>query len=120
MTVAYLNRRFPKAEKTITTSGFPELDGAPGGTLHTYEILAETLRKLGGTVDLRHGEVCFVPSVSAVAVRDVERQPDLYTNIDELPPDESELDEFLCSSTTTAHTAITEELCTWLLDRLPA
>ncbi|SHI22565.1 esterase/lipase family protein [Streptomyces sp. 3214.6] len=120
VTVAYLNRRFPKAEKTITTSGFPELDGAPGGTLHTYEILAETLRKLGGTVDLRHGEVCFVPSVSAVAVRDVERQPDLYTNIDELPPDESELDEFLCSSTTTAHTAITEELCTWLLDRLPA
>ncbi|MDX3245663.1 hypothetical protein [Streptomyces sp. ME18-1-4] len=119
VTVAYLNRRFPKAEKTITTSGFPELDGAPGGTLHTYEILAETLRKLGGTVDLRHGEVCFVPSVSAVAVRDVERQPDLYTNIDELAPDESELDEFLCSSTTTAHTAITEELCTWLLDRLP-
>ncbi|MEH0578613.1 MULTISPECIES: hypothetical protein [Streptomyces] len=120
VTVAYLNRRFPKAEKTITTSGFPELDGAPGGTLHTYQILAETLRKLGGTVDLRHGEVCFVPSVSAVAVRDVERQPDLYTNINELPPDESELDEFLCSSTTTAHTAITEELCTWLLDRLPA
>ncbi|MDX2679610.1 lipase family alpha/beta hydrolase [Streptomyces sp. NY05-11A] len=119
VTVAYLNRRFPKAEKTITTSGFPELDGAPGGTLHTYEILAETLRKLGGTVDLRHGEVCFVPSVSAVAVRDVERQPDLYTIIDKLPPDESELDEFLCSSTTTAHTAITEELCTWLLDRLP-
>jgi hypothetical protein len=119
VTVAYLNRRFPKAEKTITTSGFPELDGAPGGTLHTYEILAETLRKLGGTVDLRHGEVCFVPSVSAVAVRDVERQPDLYTNIDELAPDESELDEFLCSSTTTAHTAVTEELCTWLLDRLP-
>ncbi|MFI7295578.1 esterase/lipase family protein [Streptomyces sp. NPDC050121] len=119
VTVAYLNRRFPKAEKTITTSGFPELDGAPGGTLHTYEILAETLRKLGGTVDLRHGEVCFVPSVSAVAVREVERQPDLYINIDELAPDESELDEFLCSSTTTAHTAITEELCTWLLDRLP-
>ncbi|MEE1931567.1 hypothetical protein V1J52_25970, partial [Streptomyces sp. TRM 70351] len=31
VTAAYLNRRFPKAEKTITTSGFPELDGAPGG-----------------------------------------------------------------------------------------
>ncbi|MFI5797511.1 esterase/lipase family protein [Streptomyces sp. NPDC051677] len=120
VTVAYLNRRFPKADKTVTTSGFPELDGAPGGTLHTYEILAETMQKLGGTVDLRHGQVCFVPSVSAVAVRDVERQTDLYTNIDELPPDESELDEFLCSSTTTAHTAVTEELCTWLLDRLPA
>ncbi|MGV9338327.1 hypothetical protein [Streptomyces sp. NPDC003688] len=32
VTVAELKRRFPAAEKTITTSGFPELDGAPGGT----------------------------------------------------------------------------------------
>ncbi|MFJ9715099.1 hypothetical protein ACIRPQ_04000 [Streptomyces sp. NPDC101213] len=119
VTAAYLNRRFPQAEKTITTSGFPELDGAPGGTLHTYRILADAMEDLGGTVDLRHEEVCFVPSVSAVAVRDVESQKDLYTNIDDLAPEESELDDFLCSSTTTAHTAITEELCTWLLDRLP-
>ncbi|WP_327315190.1 esterase/lipase family protein [Streptomyces sp. NBC_01235] len=119
VTVAYLNRRFPSAEKTITTSGFPELDGSPGGTLHTYKILADTMVKLGGTVDLRHEEVCFVPSVSAVAIRDVERQEDLYTKINELPSHESELDEFLCSSTTTEHTAITEELCNWLLARLP-
>ncbi|MEU9315304.1 hypothetical protein [Streptomyces sp. NPDC048295] len=119
VTVAYLNRRFPKAEKTITTDGFPELDGAPGGTLHTYKILSDTLEKLGGKVELRHEDVCFVPSVSAVAVRDVEKQDDLYVNIDGLPPQESELDDFLCSSTTTAHTAITEELCTWLMDRLP-
>ncbi|MEV6615636.1 hypothetical protein AB0N31_17595 [Streptomyces sp. NPDC051051] len=119
VTAAYLNRRFPKAEKTITTSDFPELDGAPGGTLHTYKILAEAMRKLGGTVDLRHEEVCFVPSVSAVAVRDIETQKDLYTNIDDLAPEESELDDYLCSSTTTAHTAITEELCAWLLARLP-
>ncbi|MER6561002.1 hypothetical protein ABT300_25380 [Streptomyces sp. NPDC001027] len=119
VTAAYLNRRFPKADKTITTNGFPEVDGAPGGTLHTYGILADTLRKLGGTVDLRHEDVCFVASVSAVAVRDVETQKDLYTNIDRLSPEESELDDFLCSSTTTAHTAITAELCTWLMDRLP-
>ncbi|MFH9858393.1 esterase/lipase family protein [Streptomyces sp. NPDC017202] len=119
VTAAYLNRRFPKAEKTITTSDFPELDGAPGGTLHTYKILADAMRKLGGTVDLRHEEICFVPSVSAVAVRDIETQKDLYTNIDDLAPEESELDDYLCSSTTTAHTAITEELCTWLTDRLP-
>ncbi|MEU8572572.1 esterase/lipase family protein [Streptomyces asoensis] len=119
VTAAYLNRRLPQAEKTITTNGFPELDGAPGGTLHTYQILAETLRKLGGTVDLRHEDVCFVPSVSAVAVRDIEKQSDLYVNIDELSPDESEFDDFVLSSTTTPHTAISEELCTWLLDRLP-
>ncbi|MFF9864866.1 esterase/lipase family protein [Streptomyces sp. NPDC013953] len=117
-TAAYLNRRLPKAEKTISTGGFPELDGAPGGTLHTYKILADTVKKFGGEADLRHGDVCFVPSVSAVAIRDIDKQDDLYAGVDELAPDESELDEFLCSSTTTAHTAITEELCTWIMDRL--
>ncbi|MFF3931470.1 esterase/lipase family protein [Streptomyces hirsutus] len=119
VTAAYLNRRLPKAEKTITTSGFPELDGAPGGTLHTYKILAEAMKKLGGKADLRHEDVCFVPSVSAVAIRDIETQDDLYADINGLDPENSELDDFLCSSTTTAHTAITEELCTWLMDRLP-
>ncbi|MFE9367905.1 esterase/lipase family protein [Streptomyces sp. NPDC006978] len=119
-TVAYLNRRFPKAEKTITTDGFPELDGAPGGTLHTYKILADTLEKLGGKVDLRHEDVCFVPSVSAVAVRDIHKQEDLYRSIGEADAEESELDSFLCSTTTTAHTAITEQLCTWIMDQLPS
>ncbi|MFJ9244499.1 esterase/lipase family protein [Streptomyces sp. NPDC101776] len=119
VTAAYLNRRFPKAERTITTSGFPELDGAPGGTLHTYKILADAMKKLGGKTDLRHEQVCFVPSVSAVAVRDIETQDDLYVNIGELGPEESELDDFLCSDETTAHTAITADLAVWLLDRLP-
>ncbi|WP_282689200.1 MULTISPECIES: hypothetical protein [unclassified Streptomyces] len=118
-TVAYLNRRFPKAEKTITTDGFPELDGAPGGTLHTYKILADTLEKLGGKVDLRHENVCFVPSVSAVAVRDIDKQEHLYRSIGEADAEETELDSFLCSITTTAHTAITEQLCTWIMDQLP-
>ncbi|MET7683730.1 hypothetical protein [Streptomyces sp. NPDC005423] len=120
VTAAYLNRRFPKAEKTITTNDFPELDGAPGGTLHTYKILAEAMRKLGGKADLRHEDVCFVPSVSAVAIRDFDQQADLYMNIGGADPAESELDDFRCSSTTTEHTAITEELCDWLMDRLPA
>ncbi|MFJ4710391.1 esterase/lipase family protein [Streptomyces anulatus] len=119
VTAAYLNRRFPKAEQTVATNGFPELDGAPGGTLHTYKILSGAMEKLGGKIDLRHEDVCFVPTVSAVAVRDIEKQDDLYVNVDELAPEESELDDFLCSSTTTAHTGITEELCTWIMDRLP-
>jgi hypothetical protein len=119
VTAAYLNRRFPKAEKTITTSGFPELDGAPGGTLHTYKILADAMKKLGGKTDLRHEEVCFVPSVSAVAIRDIETQGDLYANIGELPSEESELHDYLCSDETTAHTTITADLATWLIDRLP-
>ncbi|OQD55437.1 hypothetical protein BM536_012710 [Streptomyces phaeoluteigriseus] len=119
VTAAYLYRRFPKAEETVTTSGFPEVDGAPGGTLHTYKILADAMKKLGATVDLRHEDVCFVASVSAVAIRDVETQEDLYTPISELAREESELDDFFCSPTTTEHTAITAELCTWLMDRLP-
>ncbi|MCU7826986.1 hypothetical protein [Kitasatospora sp. DSM 101779] len=117
--VAELKRRFPKAEKTITTSGFPELDGAPGGTLRSYGILADMLRKFGAQVDLRHENVCFVPSVSAVSIRDIDDNKDLYANIDALDPTESDLDDFLCSSTTTEHTAVTSELCEWLLDRLP-
>ncbi|WP_153814272.1 hypothetical protein [Streptomyces sp. SUK 48] len=118
VTAAYLNRRFPKAEKTITTNGFPELDGAPGGTLNTYRILANAMEKGGGTVDLRHPDICFVPTISAVSVRDIGRQEDLYVKVDDLPPDESDLDDFICSSTTTTHTAVTEELGAWLIDRL--
>lgn len=117
--VAELKRLLPKAEKTVTTSGLPALDAVPGGTLDSYGILARTLEKFGAAVDLRHPEVCFVPSVSAVAVRGIDWQNGLYANIGDLPPDAGELDEFLCSSVTTAHTAITEELCTWLLERLP-
>ncbi|MER5987206.1 hypothetical protein [Streptomyces sp. NPDC001787] len=117
--VAELKRLFPKAEKTITTSGFPALDGAPGGSLNSYGILGNMLKKFGATVELNHPDVCFVPSVSAVAVRDIDQPADLYANIDELSPEESELDDYVCSSETTGHTAITEELCTWLMDRLP-
>ncbi|GGZ13823.1 hypothetical protein GCM10010387_02340 [Streptomyces inusitatus] len=119
VTAAYLNRRFPKAQKTITTDGFPEVDGAPGGTLHTYKILADAMKKVGGKIDLRYEDVCFVPSVSAVAIRDIEKQDDLYANIDALRPEESELNDFRCSSETTTHTALTEELGTWIVDRLP-
>ncbi|MFI6335883.1 esterase/lipase family protein [Streptomyces sp. NPDC050535] len=117
--VAQLERTFPRASKTINTSGFPELDGAPGGTLDSYKIIADALEEKGGTADLRHPTVCFVPSVSAVAIRDIDRQDDLYVNIDKCEPAESELDDYLCSSTTTAHTQITAELCEWILRKLP-
>lgn len=57
--------------------------------------------------------------MSAVAIRDIDQPDDLYADVDGLPPGESDLDEFLCSSRTTAHTEITEQLGSWLLDRLP-
>ncbi|MET7675142.1 esterase/lipase family protein [Streptomyces seoulensis] len=119
VTVAELRRRFPESEKTITTGDLPEMDGAPGGTLRSYGILADALKKAGAQVDLRHEEICFVPTVSAVAIRDLDQQKDLYADVDSLAPDESEADDFLCSSVTTPHTAVTEDLGTWLLDRLP-
>ncbi|WP_405459042.1 alpha/beta hydrolase [Streptomyces sp. NBC_00101] len=117
--VAELKRLLPAAEKTVTTSGLPELDGAPGGTLAPYGILAAALERSGAEVELHHAEVCFVPTVSAVAIRDIDQPDDLYADVDGLPPGESDLDEFLCSSRTTAHTEITEQLGSWLLDRLP-
>lgn len=117
--VAELKRLFPAAEKTITTSGFPELDGAPGGSLNSYGILGRMLEKFGAEIELHHADVCFVPTVSAVAIRDIDQPDDLYANVDRLPAEESDLDEFLCSSETTGHTQITERLGSWILERLP-
>ncbi|MGW2628867.1 hypothetical protein ACWC2K_05990 [Streptomyces chattanoogensis] len=104
---------------TITTSGFPELDGAPGGTLESFGIIGDALSDVGESVELAHRSVCFVPSVSAVAVRDLDQHEDLYVNIDELPPEESELDDFLLSSDNDPHALMTEKIGRWVLDRLP-
>ncbi|QFR01958.1 hypothetical protein F9278_43780 [Streptomyces phaeolivaceus] len=104
---------------TITTSGFPELDGAPGGTLESFGIVGDVLSAFGENVDLSHRSVCFVPSVSSVAVRDLDRQEDLYVNIGELPPEESELDDFLLSADNDPHALMTEDIGRWVLDRLP-
>ncbi|KAB1986419.1 esterase/lipase family protein [Streptomyces triticiradicis] len=104
---------------TITTSGFPELDGAPGGTLESFGIIGDTLRAFGENVDLVHRSVCFVPSVSAVSIRDLDRQDDLYLNIDQLPPEESDLDDFLLSYDNDPHALMTEDIGQWVLDRLP-
>nr|WP_241831845.1 hypothetical protein [Parafrankia soli] len=104
--------------KDITTNDFPDIDGAPGGTLDSFGILADALKDAGEGVDVAHRIVCFVPSVSAVAVRGVETNDDLYTDINALSPSESELDEFLCSSRATAHSAMTEQLGRWVIDRI--
>lgn len=119
VTVAQLKRLIPPASKPVTVSGYPELDGAPGGTLASYKIVADELVSKGGKVDLRHESICFVPTVSAVAIRDIDKQEDLYAKVASLDPNESELDEFFWSSSTTPHTAITRELCEWIIERLP-
>ncbi|MET7899822.1 esterase/lipase family protein [Streptomyces mirabilis] len=104
---------------TITTRGFPELDGAPGGTLESFGILGDALAASGENVDIAHRSVCFVPSVSAVSIRDLDQQDGLYVNIDSLPPDESDLDDFLLSENNDPHSLMTPELGDWVLDRLP-
>lgn len=103
----------------ITTSGFPELDGAPGGTLESFGIVGDALTAFGERTEIAHRSVCFVPSVSAVAVRDLDEPKDLYADIDALPPEESELSDYLLSADNDPHTIMTAEIGGWVLDRLP-
>ncbi|MEV0120699.1 hypothetical protein AB0I16_03940 [Streptomyces sp. NPDC050703] len=107
----------------VRTSGLPEIDGAPGGTLEGFGILADELDKipaligLGSEADIR--DHCFVPTVSAIALRDIDTHEKLYAPVTASAEQESELDEFRCASHNEPHTLVTEELSTWLLDRLP-
>ncbi|MCK2215407.1 hypothetical protein MF672_016655 [Actinomadura sp. ATCC 31491] len=108
----------------VQAPGVPPVDGAPGGTLPGFAILADALNAiaeatgLGLDVDNPDPAHCFVPSISAVSVRDL-TEADLHLDIDALDPDESDFDDFLCAGTNHGHTEITEEAATWLLDRLP-
>jgi hypothetical protein len=112
----------PPPPEPVHTHGLPAIDGAPGGTLEGFGIVAAELGKVPFTVMQATAHIpshCFVPAVSAVAIRNVDTEADLYASIDELPATESELDEFKCASQNEEHTKITEELCTWIFDRLP-
>ncbi|MDH6138080.1 hypothetical protein P3T35_000057 [Kitasatospora sp. GP30] len=108
------------SEKRVVTNDLPELDGAPGGTLESFGIAGSKL-KITGKVDIEPGteSICFVPSVSALAVRNLDQQADVYTDLEQLSPDEFEVDDYIFSSTNTPHSAMTEELGSWILDRLP-
>lgn len=102
----------------VYTDGLSEVDGAPGGTLETFGMVADRLAEKG-KVQLPERTVCFVPTVSAVAIGDLDDDLGLYADIDRLPPEHSELDDFRCADTTEPHTQISEKLCTWILDHLP-
>ncbi|MFI7321672.1 esterase/lipase family protein [Streptomyces venezuelae] len=107
----------------VNTSGLPEIDGAPGGTLEGFGILADELNKIPALIGLRSEadirEHCFVPTVSAIALRDIDTHEKLYEPVTAAAETESELDEFLCASRNEPHTLVTEELCGWILERLP-
>ncbi|UGT63049.1 hypothetical protein [Nocardia asteroides] len=103
----------------VHTPDLPDIDGAPGGTLAGFGILADGLNKIFGLgVENPIPEHCFVPAVSAVDVRNLDTHAELYTPIDELVPEESAFDDFVLASASEPHTQITEELCGWLLDRI--
>ncbi|GHH64956.1 hypothetical protein GCM10017673_08500 [Streptosporangium violaceochromogenes] len=104
------------ASKSYTTRVAP-FDGAPGGTLASYGMLAE---KLGVEIDDRHREVCFVPSVSAAALKydPVGWPVDLHTDLSTLPGGSSHLNDFRCDVTNSAHGTVTRTLAEWILAQL--
>ncbi|MYV98609.1 alpha/beta hydrolase [Streptomyces sp. SID3343] len=119
-TLAATLRFITPQKNEVRAERLPDIDGAPGGTLESFQILADVLNKVIGLgVDNPIKDHCFVPAVSAVAIRDLDTHEELYADIDSLPPEEAQVDDFLCASQNERHTAVTEELCTWLLDRLP-
>ncbi|WP_017589512.1 esterase/lipase family protein [Nocardiopsis ganjiahuensis] len=111
--VAQLKGQF--AEKEVRTTGLPALDGAPGGTLETFGIAGDRL-ELTGPTEVTHRSVCFVPSVSAVAIGDLD---DPYSAVDALHRESSDLDDFLLAETNEPHSHMSRTLGEWILERLP-
>lgn len=106
----------------VLTSGLPDIDAAPGGTLAGFQLLAQKLNALpewlGYAASAYIASHCFVPVVSALDFSEPATSEDLYAPVAGLDPSDSGLDEFRCASQNEEHTAITEELVTWLLDRM--
>ncbi|MEV0680764.1 hypothetical protein AB0I60_30050 [Actinosynnema sp. NPDC050436] len=108
--------------REVHTNGLPDIDGAPGGTLDGFGILADRLNKLkllGSGVDNPVRGHCFVPAVSAVALREPDTHDNLYTPIGEEELEETPFHAVKLSSQSDTHTLVTEELATWFLDQLP-
>ncbi|MEV0387143.1 hypothetical protein [Nonomuraea sp. NPDC050643] len=104
------------ASKSYTSDVAP-FDGAPGGTMPSYGMLAD---KLGVPIDTRYRSACFVPSVSAVALQydPLEWPVDLYTDITALSPEQSQLDDFQCDAHNSEHGEVTATLAEWILGQL--
>ncbi|MYU22692.1 alpha/beta hydrolase [Streptomyces sp. SID8352] len=106
--------------REIRTGQLPDIDGAPGGTLPGFGILADALNETPGFgVDNPIREHCFVPAVSAVSAREPATHDDLYTPIGDEELEESPFHAVKFASQSETHTLATEELSTWFLDQLP-
>ncbi|MER7725722.1 hypothetical protein [Streptomyces sp. NPDC096323] len=123
-TVARLEKSGTPAVE-IRTTGFPELDGAPGGLFPKTPALEDAANfgvaaMLAGRInrtpaELAHNTSTFVPTISAVASSDLDVADALYSKV---APEASELDEFLCSTTNEGHTVMTPELGQWIVAKL--
>ncbi|ROR37778.1 esterase/lipase family protein [Kitasatospora cineracea] len=108
------------SSREVRTSGLPDIDGAPGGTLPGFGILADALNEVAGFGVVNPiREHCFVPAVSAVSVREPATHDDLYTPIGDDELEEAPFHAVKFASQSETHTLVTEELSTWLLDQLP-
>ncbi|MFC9085766.1 lipase family alpha/beta hydrolase [Nocardiopsis dassonvillei] len=109
--------------REIRTSELPDIDGAPGGTLPGFGILANALNDLPAWLGFKVGnpvrEHCFVPAVSAVALREPATREDLYTPISEEELEQAPFHAVRFASQSEMHTLVTEELAMWFLDQLP-
>ncbi|MEV8427075.1 esterase/lipase family protein [Streptomyces niveus] len=110
---------------SVRTSGLPDIDGAPGGLFTapspagdtgSFGLAAALMGSLGNTVDPDVTTTsCFIPSISAIAAGDINDPKALYRAI---TPDNSALDTFACASRNEGHTAMTEELGTWIVNEI--
>ncbi|MEU7377353.1 hypothetical protein [Streptomyces albidoflavus] len=104
-------------DETVTTDDLPEFDGAPGGTLSSFAIAAALNALPLAGAEAPVPSVCFVPTVSAVSVRDLDTTELLHTDIDKTDPGESDFDDYLCASENEPHTKITHRGAGFLADR---
>ncbi|MGC0420902.1 esterase/lipase family protein [Embleya sp. AB8] len=103
----------------IRTQDLPEVDRAAGGKLASFQIAADGINKEAGEdIAIAHyPDVCFVPTVSAVSIREIDGAD---AGVSRLPAQDSDLDEFLCSSEehSTMHSEMTRELGSWLIEQI--
>ncbi|MCK2215995.1 hypothetical protein MF672_019660 [Actinomadura sp. ATCC 31491] len=110
-------RALPLWASRSYTSGVPSFDGAPGGTMPCYGMVADGF---GAPIEGRYRSACFVPSVSSVALQydPLEWPVDLYTDITALSPEHSQLDDYHCDAHNSEHGKVTATLAEWILGQL--
>lgn len=111
----------------VSTSGLPDIDGAPGGLFTmqspagdtgSFGLAALLMSLLGNVVD--PGVIttsCFIPAISAVASGDINDPQALYRPI---TAGDGALDAFHCAGRNEGHTTMTEELGAWLVNEIAA